>query len=232
VLWHHFAIRLGLALLLGAFIGAERQWRQRMAGLRTNALVAAGAAMFVMLSPVAARPDDSYRIAGQVVSGIGFLGAGVILRNGLNITGLNTAATLWCSAAIDTLAGYGMYGSAATGALTVIAANVCLRPIGKALNRGTGTADAEITYLFRITARADQEAHMRALLLHALSGLPLLLRSLKSDDLERTDKGRGAGCAGQHRPPRLSARANRQPPEPRARRERRQLGNHRRARIN
>ncbi len=89
MLLHHFAIRLGLALVLGAFIGAERQWRQRMAGLRTNALVAAGAAMFVMLSALAAHPDDSFRIAGQVVSGIGFLGAGVILRNGLNITGLN-----------------------------------------------------------------------------------------------------------------------------------------------
>ena len=132
MLWHHFAIRLGLALLLGAFIGAERQWRQRMAGLRTNSLVAGGAAMFVMLSALTSGADDSFRIAGQVVSGIGFLGAGVILRDGLNITGLNTAATLWCSAAIGTLAGYGMYGSALMGAIGVIATNVCLRPIGKA----------------------------------------------------------------------------------------------------
>jgi putative Mg2+ transporter-C (MgtC) family protein len=178
MLWHHFAIRLGLALVLGAFIGAERQWRQRMAGLRTNALVAARAAMFVMLSALAARPDDSFRIAGQVVSGIGFLGAGVILRNGLNITGLNTAATLWCSAAIGTLAGYGMYGSAVTGAVAVIAANVCLRPIGKALNRGAGTVDADITYLFRITARTDQEAHLRALLLHSLVAVSLCSSSL------------------------------------------------------
>src|SRR5580693_1346439 len=107
MLWHHFAIRLGLALVLGAFIGAERQWRQRMAGLRTNALVAAGAAMFVMLSALDVRPDDSFRIAGQVVSGVGFLGAGVILRNGFNVTGLNTAATLWCSAAIGSLVGGG-----------------------------------------------------------------------------------------------------------------------------
>src|SRR5580700_4438752 len=145
MLWHHFAIRLGLALILGGFVGAERQWRQRMAGLRTNALVAAGAAMFVMLSALATHPDDSFRIAGQVVSGIGFLGAGVILRNGLNISGLNTAATLWCSAAIGTLAGYGMYGSAATGAIAVLAANVGLRPIGQALNRGIGTTDADIT---------------------------------------------------------------------------------------
>ncbi len=188
MLWHQFAIRLALALILGAFIGAERQWRQRMAGLRTNALVAAGAAMFVMLSALTDRADDSFRIAGQIVSGIGFLGAGVILRNGLNITGLNTAATLWCSAAVGTLAGYGMHGSAITGAVAVIVANVGLRPIGKALNRGTGTADAEITYLFRITARTDQEAHMRALLLHSIGGPQLLLKSLKSDDVEQTDK--------------------------------------------
>jgi putative Mg2+ transporter-C (MgtC) family protein len=186
--WHHFAIRLALALILGAFIGAERQWRQRMAGLRTNALVAAGAAMFVMLTALTAKADDSFRIAGQVVSGIGFLGAGVILRNGLNITGLNTAATLWCSAAIGTLAGYGMHRSAVTGAAAVLAANVCLRPVGKALNRGMGTTDADITYLFRTTARTDQESHMRALLLHSLSGQPLLLKSLKSDDVEHTDK--------------------------------------------
>ena len=189
MMWHHFAIRLGLALILGALIGAERQWRQRMAGLRTNALVAAGAGMFVMLTALTARTaDDSFRIAGQVVSGIGFLGAGVILRNGLSITGLNTAATLWCSAAIGTLAGYGMYGSAITGAVAVIAANIVLRPIGKALNRGNGTSDAEITYLFRISARVDQEAHLRALLLQSLSGQALFLKSLKSDDVEHTDK--------------------------------------------
>jgi putative Mg2+ transporter-C (MgtC) family protein len=189
MLWHHFAIRLGLALILGAFIGAERQWRQRMAGLRTNALVAAGAAMFVMLTALTARgADDSFRIAGQVVSGIGFLGAGVILREGLNVTGLNTAATLWCSAAIGTLAGYGLYGSAVTGAIGVISANVLLRPIAKVLNRGKGTVDAEITYLFRTIGKADQESHMRALLLQSISGQPLTLKSLKSEDIEPTGK--------------------------------------------
>src|SRR6516225_223305 len=169
MVWHQFAIRLLLALILGALIGAERQWRQRMAGLCTNALVAAGAAMFVMLAALSAGgAAESFRIAGQVVTGIGFLGAGVILRNGLNITGLNTAATLWCSAAIGILAGYGMYGSAITGAVAVIATNVRLRPVGKALNRGAGAVDADITYLFRITARTEQEAHMRALLLHSI----------------------------------------------------------------
>ncbi|HBX2732297.1 TPA: magnesium transport protein MgtC, partial [Klebsiella pneumoniae] len=84
------------AMLLGALIGAERQWRQRMAGLRTNALVATGAAVFI-LSAMSASPDSPGRIAAQIVSGIGFLGAGVIMRDGMNVRGLNTAATLWCS---------------------------------------------------------------------------------------------------------------------------------------
>jgi len=189
MLWHHFAIRLGLALILGSLIGAERQWRQRTAGLRTHALVAAGAAMFVMLTALTAGTADvSFRIAGQIVSGIGFLGAGVILRHGASVTGLNTAATLWCSAAIGTLAGYGMYGSAIIGAIGVIAAHVGLRPVGRAINRRTHTSDVEITYLFRIGARTDQGPHVRALLLEAMRGQPLLLKCLKSDGVDQTDK--------------------------------------------
>lgn len=187
--WHHFAMRLGLALILGSLIGAERQWRQRTAGLRTHALVSAGAAMFVMLTSLTAvTPDGSFRIAGQVVSGVGFLGAGVILRHGASVTGLNTAATLWCSAAIGTLAGYGMYDSAITGALAVIAAHVGLRPVGRALNRKTSTSNVEITYLFRIGTRTDQGTRVRALLLESLNGQPLFIKSLKSDDVERNDK--------------------------------------------
>jgi putative Mg2+ transporter-C (MgtC) family protein len=188
MLWHHFTIRLGLALILGSFIGAERHWRQRTAGLRTNALVAAGAAMFVMLAALTAgTADASFRIAGQVVSGIGFLGAGVILRHGASVTGLNTAATLWCSAAVGALAGYGMWDSAVIGAIAVIAAHVVLRPIGRAINRRS-TADVEITYLFRIRTRTDQETRVRALLLQSLEGQPLLLKSLNSDDVDHTDK--------------------------------------------
>jgi putative Mg2+ transporter-C (MgtC) family protein len=187
--WHHFAIRLGLALILGSLIGGERQWRHRTAGLRTHALVAAGAAMFVMLAALTAGTTDaSFRLAGQVVSGIGFLGAGVILRHGASVTGLNTAATLWCSAAIGTLAGYGMYESAIIGTIGVIAAHIGLRPVGRAINRRTCTSDVEITYLFRVGVRRDQGHYVRALLLESLKGRPLLLKSLKSDDVDYTDK--------------------------------------------
>ena len=189
MLWHHFSLRLGLALILGSLIGGERQWRHRTAGLRTHALVAAGAAMFVMLAVLTAgTADASFRMAGQVVSGIGFLGAGVILRHGASVTGLNTAATLWCSAAIGTLAGYGMYDSAIIGTIGVIAAHIGLRPLGKVINRRTCTSGVEITYLFRIGTRADHGYHIRALLLESLKGQPLLLKSLKSDNVDHTDK--------------------------------------------
>jgi putative Mg2+ transporter-C (MgtC) family protein len=103
--WTQFALNLAAAFVLGSLIGAERQWRQRMAGLRTNALVATGAALFVILGMPT--PDNAMRVAAQVVSGIGFLGAGVIMREGLTVRGLNTAATLWCSAAVGTLSGSG-----------------------------------------------------------------------------------------------------------------------------
>src|ERR1700738_4001656 len=101
------ALRLGTALLIGAVIGFERQWRQRMAGLRANALASIGAAGFVVLSMTVSADNSPTRVAAQIVSGIGFLGAGVILREGINIRGLNTAATLWCSAMGGTFAGGG-----------------------------------------------------------------------------------------------------------------------------
>jgi len=83
--WHHFAGYLAIALVLGAIIGAERQWHQRIAGLRTNALVSGGAAMFVSISHLVPLSSTSLQVAAQVVSGIGFLGAGVIMREGLSI---------------------------------------------------------------------------------------------------------------------------------------------------
>ena len=112
------AIRLATALLVGVVIGVERQWRQRMAGLRTNALVSIGAAGFVVFSTTVSGDNSPTRVAAQIVSGIGFLGAGVILREGINIRGLNTAATLWCSAMVGTFAGAGqLIASLLAGAL-------------------------------------------------------------------------------------------------------------------
>jgi putative Mg2+ transporter-C (MgtC) family protein len=119
-----FALRLLLGLGLGSAIGFERQFRGHEAGLKTNALVAAGSAMFVMMASFFTEPD---RIVAQIMPGIGFLGAGMIMRDGLHVRGLNTAATLWCSASIGTLAGSGHSPVASIGAAVILGANVLLR---------------------------------------------------------------------------------------------------------
>jgi putative Mg2+ transporter-C (MgtC) family protein len=130
-----FSTRMFVAVALGALIGLERQYRQRWAGLRTNALVALGAAAFVTLSAMVLNDPSPTRIAAQVVSGIGFLGGGVILREGLNVRGLNTAATLWCSAAVGALAGSGFLMAAGITVTMVVGANVLLRPVGWFINQ-------------------------------------------------------------------------------------------------
>jgi len=130
-----FIVRLVVAFCLGAALGLERQWRQRMAGLRTNTLVATGAALFVMLSALTPGDASPTRVAAQVVSGIGFLGGGVILREGLSVRGLNTAATLWCAAAVGSLSGAGLLYQATLGAIAVLAANLVLRPLGYRINQ-------------------------------------------------------------------------------------------------
>src|SRR3978361_193771 len=97
-------VSLSAAFVLGTLIGAERQYRLRSAGLRTNVLVAVGAAAFVDLAMHLAAADGAVRVIAYVVSGIGFLGAGVIMKEGMNVRGLNTAATLWGSAAVGAIA--------------------------------------------------------------------------------------------------------------------------------
>ncbi len=181
-----FTLFLLEALVLGAIIGAERQWRQRTAGLRTNALVSAGAAAFVLVASLGNHPTDQFRMAAQVVSGIGFIGAGVIFREGLSINGLNTAATLWCSAAIGVLCGAGFAREGAAAAGVVLFANVVLRPIARRLERRRISVpeDAEVLYLFRLQCKSADENHLRALLLQTVSMLSIMLRSLSSEDLD------------------------------------------------
>ncbi len=121
-----FLIRITVCFILGIVIGFERQCRRRIAGIRTISLVTLGSFLFVSVSELTAANDIS-RVAAQVVSGIGFLGAGVILRDGTNIRGLNTAATLWCSAAIGTLTALGLIIEAVIGVFFILFSNIVLR---------------------------------------------------------------------------------------------------------
>ncbi|PDP84540.1 hypothetical protein CQJ94_28150 [Glycomyces fuscus] len=187
--WWEAALRLGCAFGLGALVGVERQWRARMAGLRTNALVAVGSALFVLLAAYAVDEVSPTRVAAQVVSGIGFLGAGVILRDGINIRGINTAATIWCAAAVGVLAGSGVYLVAAMGAVAVVAANVLLRPVARRLQKSSpATAkESETVYRVRIVCTNSHDPHVRALLLQALSETEFTLRALDCRRLEEND---------------------------------------------
>jgi putative Mg2+ transporter-C (MgtC) family protein len=130
--WDESLLRLSLAAVLGGMIGAERELRDREAGLRTHLLVSLGSALFTIVgaygfhaflnSGASVVRADPTRIAAQIVTGIGFLGAGAIIRHGLSVRGLTTAATLWVVAAVGMAAGAGYYSVAAiTTALVLIA---------------------------------------------------------------------------------------------------------------
>jgi putative Mg2+ transporter-C (MgtC) family protein len=189
MIWIEFGGTILLALVLGAAIGAERQWRQRMAGLRTNALVCAGAALVVSLGMMTPDEVSPTRVAAQVVSGIGFLGGGVILREGLNVRGLNTAATLWCAAAVGTLVGAGYIMHAVIGAGAVLAAHIGLRPLAHAINRQPiSVVETETRYRLVVVCQPRDEAVLRGLLLTMVGREKLMLRALRSEDLNGEGK--------------------------------------------
>lgn len=182
--WPELTLRLGIALLLGGVIGFERQWRQRIAGLRTNALVALGAAVFVVYASLSPDASSSSRVVAQIASGIGFLGAGVIMRNG----GLNTAAALWCSAGVGTFAGSGYYIEAAVTAILVILTNVGLRPLVQLINRQPLAAAAETHYAVQLGCRETNEEHVRSLLMQSINASDLRLHRLESRSVEGADQ--------------------------------------------
>lgn len=164
------ALNFVVAMTCGAVIGSERQVRQRMAGLRTNALVALGACAFVVFSQLVEHDASPSRVAAQVVSGIGFLGAGIIFRDGFNVHGLNTAATLWCAAAVGLLAGVGAWDFAVALTGMVVFVNLGLRPLVKWMKRNTKVG-VPLTRAYRVvlTCLPNEEAAMRAQLLRMLT---------------------------------------------------------------
>lgn len=179
------AVNLFSAVVLGALIGSERQVRQRMAGLRTNALVALGAAGFVVFSQLFPNELSPTRVAAQVVTGIGFLGAGIIFREGFQVHGLNTAATLWCSAAVGLISGAGHLPYAALLAGLVIFINLGLRPLVKFIKRTTNAGIPVLRHFqITITTRVASEGHARGLLLRTMqvSGLKVIQLVARTDD--------------------------------------------------
>ncbi|HTA38473.1 MAG TPA: MgtC/SapB family protein [Candidatus Acidoferrales bacterium] len=200
-----FLERLAIATALGLAIGFERQWRQRTAGLHTITLVAVGAALFTAL-PELFGSSDVMRVAAQVVTGVGFLAGGVILREGFNVRGLVTAATLWSTAAVGALAGTGLEFQAMVGAAVIFMVNLFGLPLAELISRipRSGAAHLETTYTLHVTCADRARAAVRERILHEIHTTSLTLVSMSSSSpadgtlnvtVEMTQPGRESGAA-------------------------------------
>ena len=121
--WVGVISKIGIAFILGYLIGIEREFHGKVVGTRTITLIAIGTTLYVLMSPTIFGGDNS-RIIAQVVSGIGFLGAGIIFKDGDSVKGLTTAATVWCAAAVGGLCGFGMFAEAILGTLAIMMINI------------------------------------------------------------------------------------------------------------
>lgn len=180
------APRLVVAVLLGVLIGIERQWRQRHSGLTTHALVALGAAAYSAL-PTLVGVTSEVRMGSQVVTGIGFLGAGLIMRDGLSVRGLSTAATVWATGAVGVLAGYGNPVEAAELAVLIVFINLVLPRLSWLVDEmAPESKEVPRFYVIELKCKARDEAMVRTMLLQALSVRKLRLQSLESHALPDT----------------------------------------------
>ena len=175
-----FTIRIAASALFGFIIGFERQLTGHPAGIRTNVLVSLGSCIFVILSFIIATPDQT-RIAGQIVTGLGFLCSGIIFKDGVNVRGLNTAATIWCTAAIGVLASSGYILFAFVATILLVAANVILRPIS---NKISPLFD-ESGKCYQITAvcAGDKKKLIRSIIMNHIASSKLVLTDLESKNL-------------------------------------------------
>ena len=180
-----FALKMALAFVFGLVIGLEREWRKCSAGMRTNVLVSVGAALFMSMA-VDIGGTAEERIASYVVSGIGFLGAGVILKDGASIRGLNTAATLWCTAAIGAFCGLGYKLEPFLGVIIIISAHIFLRPLTQTIQKISPFRIAdqeEFHYRFSALCYEEEENHIRTLFIQYIGNNPdLMLKSISSTD--------------------------------------------------
>lgn len=156
----YFLFYLWICFILSFLIGIERQYRRRIIGLRTIILVSIGSFLYVSLSFYLGQTDLT-RIAAQVVSGIGFLGAGVIIKDGFKVSGLTTAATLWCCAAIGVLCAAGAIYQAIAGTLVILFANVVLRYVNRVVNNISYNKHAIETYEINMTMEEDVSSKIK-----------------------------------------------------------------------
>lgn len=182
MLYTDFILRICLSLVLGFLIGLERQLTGHQAGIRINILICIGTSFFTLF-PMIYGSDQVFRVGSSIISGIGFLCSGVIFKDSGAVRGMNTAATLWCTAAVGILASTGMYEIAITAAAVLIGSNLLLRPLAKKLNPLVSGDESEKQYRISITCQEKVEWEIRQLLINSNSCKTLFLSNLESGDV-------------------------------------------------
>lgn len=176
-----FSIRIICAVLFGFFIGLERQLTGNSSGIRINVLISIGACLFVLFSQLM-EVADTTRIAAQVVTGIGFLCSGIIFKEGLNVRGLNTAATMWCTAAIGVITSSGLILYATVAVIVLIGSNLVFRFVAEWFQPFARFGEEENTYVLSVTCCEEDEFSIRSAIIFNLNKTKLLLTNLESAD--------------------------------------------------
>ncbi|WP_313579874.1 MgtC/SapB family protein [Lacrimispora sp.] len=180
---YDFVLRLGVSLVLGFIIGLERQFTGHPAGIRTNILICLGTCLFLQLPMVIGLDSEIARIESYIISGVGFLCSGVIFKESGNVKGLNTAATLWCSAAVGCFAATGKVYFAVMAALVLLAANVLFRPIANRIYPLANFMESDKSYAISVVCDERNEGRLRAYLINVVKDKKMYLVSLDSNDL-------------------------------------------------
>lgn len=183
MIYTDFVLRISLSLVLGFLIGLERQLTGHPAGIRINVLICMGTSFFTLF-PMLYGSDQVFRVGSSIISGVGFLCSGVIFKDSGSVRGMNTAATLWCTAAIGIFASTGMYAMAITAAGILIGSNLILRPLARKLNPITAGDESEKQYRISVTCQEDAEQEIRLLLINNSNHCKtLFLNNLESGDV-------------------------------------------------
>ena len=172
----HFMLDFTTALGLGLLVGLERQLGQHPAGMRTSALVCGGAALYVLMARPLNNGTETARVAAQVVSGMGFLGGGVILREGLTVRGLTSAATVWCMAAVGTLCATHMLHEAVLASIAILITNRALNPLSRRVDQyAAKQAYNDATYRIKVVCAMSEERRIRQLICQFIAAQPTMI---------------------------------------------------------
>ena len=177
-----FFIRLLFSLVLGVIIGLERQLTGHIAGIRINALICMGTCFFTMF-PMLYGSKEVFRVGSSIVSGVGFLCSGAIFKENGSVRGINTAATLWCTAAIGILASTDKYMAAVIATGVLVLSNLILKPIAKRINPNISYDDSERMCKISAICQESAEPKIRKLLLNSSGCDTLFLNNLESGDV-------------------------------------------------